>query len=89
MCGDLDYRSEMITPAQIRAARALIGWKQRDLSDAAGVSISAIKDIERDIRDPRASTLLAIESALSRAGVMFLEVGDARPGGYGVRLVSE
>lgn len=89
MLGSLGYRSEMITPAQIRAARALIGWKQSDLATAADVSISVIKDIEREVRDPRASTLLAIEAAFGRAGVMFLDVRDVRSGGYGVRLASE
>jgi transcriptional regulator with XRE-family HTH domain len=76
----------VITPEQIRAARHLIGWKQQDLAAAARVSIAAIKDIERGTRDPRSSTLNAIEGAFTRAGVIFLEVGDTRSGGRGVRL---
>ena len=36
--------------------------------------------------DPRASLLAAIERAFDEAGVILLEVGDARSGGRGVRL---
>ena len=32
----------MITPAQIRAAQALIGWSQDQLADRSGVSKSMI-----------------------------------------------
>lgn len=76
----------MITPAQIRAARALIGWKQTDLAAASGVSEMSVKNIERGATDPRASTLRALEAALERAGVVFLDPGHNRDGGAGVRL---
>jgi DNA-binding XRE family transcriptional regulator len=76
----------MITPAQIRAARALIGWKQTDLATASGVSEMSIKNIERGATDPRASTLLSLQSALEGAGVVFLDPGVQREGGHGVRL---
>lgn len=78
----------MITPAQIRAARALTGLKQTDLALAADVSEMSIKNIERGVTDPRASTLRAIQSALEGAGVVFLSAGDHRDGGPGVRLRS-
>jgi transcriptional regulator with XRE-family HTH domain len=81
-----DYAKDVITAAQIRAARALIGWKQTDLAAAAGVSEIAIKNIERGSSDPRASTLAAIQGAFDRAGVVFLDVGDVRNGGPGIRL---
>ena len=77
----------MITPAQIRAARALIGWKQADL--AAGVSEMSVKNIERGATDPRSSTLDAVQSAFGEAGVVFLEAGDTRLGGAGVRLMED
>ena len=76
----------MITRAQIRAARALIGWTQMDLAQASGISQVAIKNLERGATDPRASTLTCIQQALDHAGVMFLEPGDTRDGGVGVRL---
>ncbi|NGN40142.1 helix-turn-helix transcriptional regulator [Mesorhizobium sp. CGMCC 1.15528] len=76
----------MITSAQIRAARALINWKQTDLSKAAGVSEMSVKNIERGTTDPRVSTLEAIRTALEAAGVSFLADGETTPGGPGVRL---
>ncbi len=76
----------MITPAQIRAARALIGWKQTDLAAASGVSEMSVKNIERGVTDPRASTLQAMQDALETAGVVFLDGGVNRDGGPGVRL---
>lgn len=76
----------MITPAQIRAARALIGWKQSDLASASGISEISIKNIERGATDPRSSTLGAIQASFEKAGVVFLDPGDTRDGGAGVRL---
>jgi transcriptional regulator with XRE-family HTH domain len=80
------YSEFVITGAQIRAARALIGWKQTDLASASGVSEISIKNIERGATDPRGSTLAAIQEAFSKAGVVFLDPGDIRDGGPGVRL---
>lgn len=80
------YPAAMITPAQIRAARAMIGWKQSDLASNSGVSEISIKNIERGATDARSSTLAAIQSAFTKAGVVFLDPGDTRDGGHGVRL---
>jgi transcriptional regulator with XRE-family HTH domain len=80
------YSAPVISGAQIRAARALIGWKQSELASASGVSEISIKNIERGATDARASTLAAIQTALGKAGVVFLESGDTRDGGPGVRL---
>jgi predicted transcriptional regulator len=75
----------MITRAQIRAARALIGWTQADLAQASGVSEVAIKNLERGVTDPRVSTISNIRAAFDEAGVIFLDAGDIRNGGVGVR----
>lgn len=80
------YAPAMISPAQIRAARAIIGWKQADLAKAASISEISVKNIERGATDPRASTLTAIETAFGAAGVIFLDPGVIRDGGAGVRL---
>lgn len=82
------YGRRMVTGGQIRAARALLGWTQRQLSAAAGVSEISIKNIERDKTDPRSSTLDAIQLAFEEAGAVFLDAGDTRNGGPGVRLKS-
>jgi DNA-binding XRE family transcriptional regulator len=80
------YEADVITAAQIRAARALIGWKQTDLAAASGVSEMSVKNIERGVTDPRASTLNAIQKAFEEAGILFLDPGVTRGGGFGVRL---
>jgi DNA-binding XRE family transcriptional regulator len=78
--------STMVTAGQIRAARALIGWKQAELAKAAGISEISVKNIEREATDPRSSTVAAIQAAFEKAGVVFLDSGDTRDGGPGVRL---
>jgi len=81
------YPRDMITPAQIRAARALLGWKQSKLAAAASVSEISIKNIERGATDARSSTLGKIEDAFAREGVEFLGPGQAsHDGGTGVRF---
>jgi predicted transcriptional regulator len=76
----------MITPPQIRAARALIGWRQRDLAKAAGISAIGVKNIERGQVDPRLSTVAAIERAFADAGVLFFDANTVA--GAGVRFAS-
>lgn len=85
--GEHAYPADMITPGQIRAARALLGWKQSDLAAVSGISEISIKNIERGATDPRASTLNAIQTAFAGAGIVFLDPGDTRDGGPGVRMV--
>ena len=73
----------MISPRQIRAARALLGWSQQRLADKAIVSVNALARLERGEVDPRLSTLMAVHKALIEAGVEFLSA-DVK--GEGVRL---
>jgi transcriptional regulator with XRE-family HTH domain len=68
------------------AARGLLNWTQAQLAKAAGLSQVAVKNLERGRTDPRASTLTAIQEAFDRAGVVFLDPGDTRNGGSGVRF---
>ncbi len=74
----------MISPRQIRAARALLGWSQQDLADRAIVSVNAVARLERQLVDSRSSTLGSLESALSKAGIEFLMRGQK---GEGVRFL--
>ena len=74
----------MLTPAQMRAARALLDWKQTDLAKAADVSEMSVKNIERGSTDPRVSTMEKIQASLEKAGVAFIDAD--RDGGPGVRL---
>lgn len=73
----------MIQPSQIRGARAMIGMTQAALAAAAGISTTALNNIERGAADPKASTLGAIQKALETEGIIFVgENGE----GPGVRL---
>jgi len=76
----------MLHAAQIRAARALLGWRQEELANASGVGTATIQRIEKSVGPigGYVSTLMRIQSALEQAGIRFL---DNEPGGgIGVRL---
>jgi transcriptional regulator with XRE-family HTH domain len=67
--------------AQIRAARGLVGWSQADLAEQSGLSRATINRAETGAAS--ADALAAMQAALEKAGVLFLEEnGD----GAGVRL---
>ncbi len=73
-----------MTPAQLRAARALLGWSREDLAKKAGVSDETIKGFELRGSDPRLGTVNKWRRALEIAGVIFLDEDDSV--GPGVRL---
>jgi len=73
----------MITAAQCRAARGLLGWSQQKLADEAGVGIMTVHQLEQDGTRPRRATLAAVQRALELAGVAFI---DENGGGVGLRL---
>lgn len=62
----------MITAEQIKAARALLNWKQSDLARESGVSLPSINNIERNIGSPRLDTLQSIQTALRNCGIEFI-----------------
>jgi transcriptional regulator with XRE-family HTH domain len=68
----------MITPEQIRGARAMLGLTQAELAKRAGISTTGLNNIERRGADSKASTLRAIREALESAGIEFTD-GD-QPG---------
>jgi predicted transcriptional regulator len=77
----------VLTPQQLRAARAIVGWSREALAEKSGVPAITTKQFENGDTDPRLSTLHKWRRALEAAGVMFIEP-DARSdeGGPGVRL---
>ncbi len=74
----------MVTSAQIRAARSLIGFSQGQVAEATGLSIPTIKRAESEIGLRASRTAIeAIRKALEVAGVIFVPE-DVE--GAGVRL---
>src|SRR5262245_27290066 len=71
--------------AQIRAARALLGWRQEDLARASKVGLATIARIEQGegIVQGNFSTIMKIQQALEREGISFTA---NEKGGIGVRL---
>lgn len=65
----------MHTSDQLRAARALIRWDQKDLAAQSGVSVPTIKRLEAQLGRLSANTptLAALRSALEAAGVEFID----------------
>lgn len=73
----------LLSAAQCRAARALIGWSQDQLSAASKVAKATIANFEAGKRDPYPRTLVDLRVALEAAGVEFIERNG---GGPGVRI---
>jgi len=79
----------MITAAQIKAARALLGWDQVRLAKEAGLSLPTIQRMEASEGNVRSNvdSLVKVVEALDRAGVELLAEGaQSSGGGRGVRL---
>ena len=66
-----------MTGNQLRAARALIGWSQAQVAQAAGLSVPTVKRAEGQAAiSASADAVSAIRAALESAGVEFTN-GDA------------
>jgi len=79
----------MITSAQLRAARALLGLEQRELARLAGLSIPTIQRMEKSEAMIRGNvdSLMKLISALDLAGIeLIMEGASSAEGGRGVRL---
>lgn len=77
----------MLTGPQIRAARALLGWRAQDLADASGVSTATIMRAEKAGGVPRmrTDTLDALQLSLEQGGVLFLDANTTRGPGVCLR----
>jgi transcriptional regulator with XRE-family HTH domain len=67
----------MISPAQCRSARTLLGWSVAKLAAVAGVSERAADEFEMELQEDSA-TAKAVERALADAGVELLPGDDVR-----------
>jgi transcriptional regulator with XRE-family HTH domain len=73
----------MISPIQVRMARAALGWGVRDLGKKAGISANTVSRFENG-GGAMVETLIQIQAALEEAGIVF--VSADQQGGPGVRL---
>lgn len=77
----------MITPAQIRAGRHLVGLSQAEIASATGLSLPTIKRAESDREvSVSAEAVASIQAALEAAGIQFIPENG---GGAGVRLAGK
>ena len=79
----------MITAAQLRAARALVGMDQRALATASGLSLPTIQRMEASEGVIRCNvdSLMKLIAALEFAGVELINEGAvSEKGGRGIRL---
>lgn len=74
-----------LTPAQCRAARALLDWTQDELAERAEVSRGTVRGFESGQHALQRSTAAAMRRALEAGGVILMEAD--RDGGQGVRFV--
>lgn len=79
----------MLTAAQLRAARALLGFDQRKLAELSGLSIPTIQRMEasEELIRGNVNSLMKLIAALNAAGIELIGEGAvSQGGGRGVRL---
>jgi transcriptional regulator with XRE-family HTH domain len=79
----------MITAAQLRAARVLLGIDQRRLAELSGLSVPTIQRMEASESMIRGNvdSLVKLITALEGAGIELIDEGAvSSAGGRGVRL---
>jgi transcriptional regulator with XRE-family HTH domain len=79
----------MITAAQLRAARALVGIDQRQLAEKSGLSLPTIQRMEASggVIRGNVDSLMKLVAALDAAGIELIsDHVTSSSGGRGVRL---
>jgi len=79
----------VITAAQMRAARALIGLGQRQLAEQSGLSVPTIQRMEASegVIRGNVDSLMKLVAALDAVGIELISNGAvSASGGRGVRL---
>ncbi len=62
-----------MTPAQCRAARALLQWSQDDLARQAGINAVTLRNYENEKTTAQRASISVMRQALESAGVIFTE----------------
>jgi transcriptional regulator with XRE-family HTH domain len=72
----------LITSDQIRAARSLLRWTGKELSEKSGVGFSTLMRIESEdgVPNAQAKTLELLRKTLEDAGIEFIGSPDSQAG---------
>ena len=71
----------MITANQIRAARVLLEWDQKDLAEAAGLSLPTIQRMEKlGLERSTVANAQKVIAAFNQGGVEFISKNGGGPG---------
>ncbi|PST21128.1 DNA-binding protein [Rhizobium sp. JAB6] len=76
----------MITSAQLRGARAMLGLTVETLASESKLPVSAIEALETEGPAADMRALAAVRSVLENHGVLFLAGGSDGTGGPGIRF---
>jgi hypothetical protein len=76
----------MITSAQIRGARAMLGLTTEILATDSKQSIASIEALETDASSVDAKVVVAVRAALEARGISFIASGSDEAGGAGIRF---
>lgn len=79
-----DTRRRLLSPAQVKMARAALGLGVRDLAELAECAPSTVLRFETGKGGMQTGTLARIRTALEAEGIVFIEADDKF--GAGVRL---
>ena len=77
-----------ITAGQIRAASALLKWKQRHLAEASGLPPDTVHRAETGLSAPQRTTLDALRATFEQHGIEFLDNEGVRRRPEGVDILS-
>lgn len=69
---------QIITPAQCRAARALLNWSQPDLAQRCDIHVQTISNFEKESSSPSKSTLEKIALVFDSANIQFIDTDGVR-----------
>ncbi len=69
---------QIITPAQCRAARALLNWSQPELAKRCDIHVQTISNFEKESSTPSKTTLEKITNVLESANIQFIEKDGVR-----------
>ncbi len=72
----------MLTPVQIRVARALLRWSARELAARSSVHLTTIQRMEYEeaVPRPRDENVQKAQAALEAAGIKFTKCVNGDPG---------